>query len=75
MEQTTVRVATIREATADDLRANLASTPVPKGTRSAQDYEHAKRVMQIWRDYLASEGIAAPSYDACVRVISDWVGV
>ena len=70
MEQTTVRVATL-----GDLRANLASTPVPKGTRSPQDYEKAKRLLRIWRDYLASEGIAAPSYDACIRVISDWVGV
>lgn len=70
MERTSVRTATL-----DDLRRNLASTPVPKGTGRAQDYEQAKRLVQIWRDYLASEGIEAPSYDACVRAITDWVGV
>ena len=75
MEQTSVRAAPARVATVDDLRANLASTPVPKGTGRAQDYEQAKRLLQIWCNYLASGGIAAPSYDACVRVISDWVGV
>lgn len=75
MEKTAVRAAPVREATVDDLRANLESTPVPKGTGRAQDYEQAKRLLQIWRNYLASEGIPAPSYDACIRTISDWVGV
>ena len=75
MEQTSVRAAPARVATVDDLRANLASTPVPKGTGRAQDYEQAKRLLQIWCNYLANEGIPAPSYDACIRAISDWVGV
>ena len=65
----------LRPATLADLRNNLRTTGIPKGTGSHGDYERAKRLMDCWRRHLDSVGMEAPGYEECIREISEWVGV
>jgi len=70
MEQSIVRAATVQ-----DFRSNLEHGHFPKGTRSLDDYERGKRLLSTWLRHLESYGITPPVYEACIKVLADWVGV
>lgn len=61
--------------TAKDWRDEMGRLRIPRGTKSLADYEHVKGTLSAWLRNLASVGIEAPSYEACIREVADWVGV
>ena len=70
MEQTTVRAVT-----AQGWKRNLEDGHFPKGTGSLADYERGKRLLAVWLRELETHAITPPTYEACITVVADWVGV
>lgn len=59
----------------ENLRWYLWRTGMRPMTRRVSDYSLAKSIMLCWRDMEAEAGRTPPSYELCVRVCADYVGV